>query len=246
MQVSDFYSEIGRLLNDPNNTRWTTDVLLKRMNLAATAVLAYTNSVKTKETLTPVVSTAEVQLDTDVMDVIRVDIMDNTNEWFPLTGIYRDQLDFTDPNWQQLNDGQPKRWTWDGTNQQLILVPKPSSDWANTNGLRVWEVQKPVDMALTTDVPFSSNAAMIPYHMAIAYWSAAQCWMDEGTPEGLGKSKFYRSDDYSRPGKFEMEIKRIKAKFDSPEGIPARLLWQPSGGRASQAGVRSKANPLNQ
>lgn len=246
MQVSDFYEEIGRLLNDQNNDRWSTGTLLDRLNHAQTKVLAYTNALKTKETLTPTVSTAEVSLDSDVMDVIRVDIMNSSSEWKPLQGILRDQLDFESPNWQQMDDGEPIRWTWDGSNQQLILVPAPDSTWAQTDGLRVWEIQKPADMSATTDIPFSSNNALVPYHMALVHWVVAQCWMDDGTPEALQKSKFHRSDDFSRPGKFEREIQMIRQKFDAPEGIPARILWAPQGGRARMTGHITKSNPLGQ
>lgn len=245
MDVNAMYSEAGRLLSDPNNDKWAQSVLLTRFNLAQTAVLAYTNAIKTKETLTPTASTAEVQLDTDVMDIIRVDIMNSSSEWKPLIGILRDQLDYEAPNWQQFSDGEPVRWSWDGTNQQLLLVPKPSSEWAQTNGLRVWEVQKPADMSSYTDVPFSSNNAMIPYHMALVYWAVAQCWMDDATPEALAKSKFHRSNDYSKPGNFENEVKNIKKKFDVPEGIPARILWRPQGGRVSSGVSDRKSFPLS-
>lgn len=243
MQVSDLYSEIGRLLNDPNNDRWSQAILLTRINLAQTAVLAYSNAVKTKETLTPVAGTAEVSVDTDTMDIIRVHIKNSDGEWKKLNGILRDQLDFEDPNWRNRDNDEPFAYTWDGTTQQIVLVPAPSSDWAQTDGLQVWEVQKPADLTGSTDVPFSSNNAMIPYHMAIAYWVVAQCWMDDGTPEALTKSKFFRTDDFSRPGKFENEIQKIWKKFDSPKDIPARILWKPEGGRAG-SNVDRKANPL--
>ena len=244
MDLSAMYGECGRLLGDPNNERWVVATLKTRLNLAMTVVQALTNAVKTLETLTPVAGTEEVQLDTDVIDVIRVHIKNSSGEWVPLGGILKDQLDFEDPNWQQREDGRPVRFSWDGTNQKLILVPAPSSEWANANGLRAWEIQRPADLSTTTDVPFASNAAFIPYHMSLVHWATAQCWMDDGTPEALAKSKFHRSDDFSRPGKFEMEVKKIWQKFDAPEAIPARILWRPQGGRASRLGVRSKGNPL--
>lgn len=246
MDQAALYAEEARLLGDPSNDRWTTAVLQTRNNIAMTKILAITNAVKTLETLTPVSGTETVQLDSDVMDIIRVHIKNSSGEWYPLQGILRDQLDFEDPNWQQREDGMPVRWTWDGTNQQLILVPAPSSQWANSSGLRAWTVQNPTEMTETTDVPFSSNAAMVPYHMAIVHWVVAQCWMDDGTPEAMAKAKFHRSGDFSRPGQFENEIKLIRSKFDAPASIPARILWKPQGGRASRIGTRSKANPLGQ
>lgn len=237
MDVSALNAEIGRLLADKNNDRWTSDILLTRINLAQTAILTYTNSIKTKETLTPVSGTPEVSVDSDTLDIIRVWIQDSSGEWKKLHGMLRDQLDFEDPNWRNRDDGEPVVYWWNGTTQEINLVPAPSSDWANTNGLEVWEIQKAADLSASTDVPFGSNNAMIPYHMAIVHWVVAQCWMDDGTPEALGKSKFHRSGDFSRPGQFELEIKKIWAKFDVPEDIPARILWRPQGGRASAAGL---------
>lgn len=232
MQVSDLYLEIGQLLGDPGNARWTPAVLLPRINLAQTKILIYTNAVKTKETLTAVAATETVQLDTDVIDIIRVDILRTDGSWKKLNGIFRDQLDFESPNWQQLDDGEPQLYWWDGTNQKLNLVPAPDSANAITNGLRVWEIQNPTALTSTTDTPFGSNAAMIPYHLAIAYWVAAQCFMDDGTPEALAKARFHRSELMARPGNFEREIMQINSKFDSPQDIPARILWRPQGSRA--------------
>lgn len=244
MDVSSMYSEAGRLLNDPNNDRWSQSTLLTRFNLAQTKVLAYTNSVKTLETLTPVASDPEVQLDTDVIDIIRVDIVRSDGSIFKLKGYLRDQLDFDYPNWQQLDDGEPLAYWWDGTNQKINLVPAPDAANAITNGLKVWEVQNPVALSVSTDVPFSSNAAMIPYHLAIVHWAVAQCWMDDATPEAMAKSKFHRSGLMERPGQFELEIQRILAKFDAPKDIPARILWKPAGGRLGNRGTDRKATPI--
>jgi hypothetical protein len=213
--------------------------------MAQVAVQAYTNAVKTKETLTPVAGTVTVSLDSDVMDIVRVDILRTSGDWVKLRGYLRDQLDFEFPNWQQEDDGEPKLYWWDGTNQQINLVPAPDSANAISSGLRVWEVQKPADMDDSADVPFGSNAAMIPYHMAIAHWTVAQCWLDDGTPEAIAKSRTHRSGAILKPGLFEMEIKKIMAKFDTPEDIPARILWRPQGGRVRGSGM-SKTNPLGQ
>lgn len=246
MLVSALYTEIGQLLSDPLNNRWLPTTLLPRINLAQTKILSLTNAIKTKESLTPVAGTATVSLDTDTMDIVRVHIKNTSGEWKKLHGILRDQLDFENPGWRQLTAGEPMAYTWDGSTLVMTLVPAPSSTWAVSNGLEVWEVQKPTDLTLTSETPFATNNAMIPYHMAIAHWVVAQCWMDDATPEALGKSKFHRSDDFSRPGKFEMEIKSIREKFDAPEDIPARILWSPEGGRASKSGFRSKSNPFAQ
>lgn len=246
MDVSAMYAEAGRLLNDANNDRWSQADLLARFNLAQTKVLAYTNSVKTKETLTPTAGNPEVQVDTDVIDIIRVWKVDAQGNWRKLPGLLLDQLDFQYPNWQQLGDGEPKAYWWDGTNQKINLVPAPDAANAITDGLIVYEVQNPNALANSTDVPFGSNAAMVPYHLAIVHWAVAQCWMDDATPESLAKSKFHRSGLMDKPGQFELEIQRILAKFDTPEDIPARIMWKPTGGRSGNKGSDRKTNPLNQ
>jgi hypothetical protein len=245
MQVSDFYSEIGRKLGDPNNERWTQGVLLERMNRSQTKILILTNAVKTKETLTATASTATVQLDTDVIDIIRVDIQRTNGDWVKLRGYLRDQLDFEFPNWQQEDEGEPQCYWWDGTNQQINLVPAPDSANAISSGLRVWEIQKPADMSASSDQPFGSNAAMIPYHTAIVEDVVADCFEDDGTPEALAKSRYHRSGIMSNPGNFEKEIMRINAKFDTPTDIPSRILWRPQGGRVG-GNVTTKSNPLGQ
>lgn len=246
MNLGQIYAECGRLLNDPQNDRWSQATLLSRINDATMDVLILTNSLKTKETLSTIAGQTAVQLDTDVIDVIRVDIKRGDGSWFKLNGYLRDQLDFNFPNWQQISNGEPRAYWWDGTNQQINLVPPPDSNNAFVTALRVWEIQKPSDLANSTDIPFDSNAAMIPYHGAIVHDVVADCWMDDGTPEALAKSRFHRSGTMSRPGQFENEIMKIKAHFDTPEDIPVKILWRKQGGRASQDGVlNTKSNPLN-
>lgn len=244
MNLTELQDEIGRLIGDPNHDRWTRDVLTSRINIIQTNILGYTNAVKVPEELTPVAGTSEVAVDSNTMDIIRVYIQRTNGSWFKLRGFLRDQLDYENPNWQQLEDGEPTAYFWDGTNQEINLVPAPDAANAITNGLKVWEVRKPADLASSTDIPFDSNNAMIPYHMAIAFGVASLCIMDDNTPEAMQKSRFHRSGLMDRPGNFERELKRINARFDSPEDIPARILWMPQGGRLSRGFTRSKSYPL--
>lgn len=241
MQLSELQDEVGRLIGDPNHDRWSVSVLNTRINQAQTAILGYSNAVKTLETLTPTASVATVSVDADTMDLIRVDIKRTDNSWVKLRGYLRDQLDFEFPNWQQLTTGEPLAYWWDGTNQKINLVPAPDAANAITNGLRAWEVRMPAALSSASDVPFDSNVAMIPYHMAIAYYAASHCIMDDNTDEAMKKSRFHRSGLMDRPGNFERELKRIISRFDTPEDIPARILWRPQGGRGGNYRIDRKA-----
>ena len=244
MNSGQIDAEIGRLLNDPNNTRWTAAVLLVRKNEAQGIVQGYTQAVKTKETLTPTASTQEVTLDADTMDITRVAITLPNGDIFPLEGTTRKELDYLYPNWQNLDAGRPGKWFYDATNQQLNLVRKPDSDHAITNGLFVWEVRKPADLSSDSDVPFDSNNQMIPYHLSIVHWVVAQCWLDDGTPEALAKSQYHRSGMLSRPGEFEKQILRIREDFDDPVDVMMKVKWRPQGGRVGRWGYATKSDPL--
>lgn len=245
MILSEIWAEVGRLLNDPNNQRWSQDVITFRSNQAATIIQGYTNAVKTKETLTPVASVATVTLDSDTMDIVRVVITRPGGEKVQLDGITREDLDFDSPNWQQLSPGAPYTYFYDATLNQINLIPEPDASNAITSGLEVWEVLKPAALSAAGDIPFDSTTTMIPYHMAIVHWVVAQCWLDDGTPEAIAKARVHRSGVLTGrgAGEFEQQLMRIIAKFDSPEDIPSRIKFRPQGGRLG-AWLPSKAYPF--
>lgn len=243
MILSEIWAEAGRLLNDPANTRWTTDVLTFRVNQAAMIVNGYANAVKTTETLTPTANTQQVNLNANTMDIIRVTFVRSDGDRISRQGISRFDLDFDYPNWENLNAGEPQTWFYDASNQQINLVPKPDSSNAITNGLEVIEIRKPANISVAADIPFDSNNQMVPYHLAIVHWVVAQCYSDDSTPEALAKANFHRSGSLDRPGQYEQHIKRLLDKFDVPEDAPTRIKWRPSGGRLGGWGP-TKANPL--
>lgn len=242
MTLQYIWSESGRLLNDPNNSRWTTTVLTERANKAQTIIQGYAKAVKTTETLTPTANTQAVALNANTLDITKVVITRSNGDQFPMEGTTVDDLDIEYPNWRNLDAGEPKTWFYDGVAQTLNLVPKPDSNNAITNGLEVEEIRKPASMAAAGDVPFDSNAEMEPYEDAIVSWVVSKCWADDGTPEALGKSKFFRSGSMAKPGEFEKELMRIYSQFNNPQ-VPTHIHFQKQGGRLSGWGP-SKANPL--
>lgn len=230
MNLSELQAEIGRLLNDPGNVRWSPSVLTTRINEAQTVIQGYTKAVKSDDTLTFTANTAGVTLDADTMDILRVVVTRPNGDQFELEGSTLDELDFDYPNWRNLDDGTPWTWYYDATNQVLNFVPAPDANAVVTNGLVVTGVHKPADVANSSDIPFDSNNQMVPYHYSIITYVVSMCWNDDGTPDALAKSKFYRSGSMARPGEFENEIMRINAQFDNP-AIPTNIKYQPQGGR---------------
>lgn len=244
MNLSQIQAESGRLLNDPVFSRWTTDILLTRINFAQTEIQGFTNAVKTSESLTPVAGTATISLNANTIDIIRVNKTLTDGSIRPLEGINREELDFRYPDWRQWQPGEPLFYFYDATNQQINLIPTPNSVNAITNGITVWESRKPADLVDPTDIPFDSNNQMVPYHIAICHWVVAQCWMDDGTPESLAKAHFHKSGSMLKPGEYEKQLGRIAAEFDAPENVQTQILWTPQGGRAGGWGFPSKSNPL--
>lgn len=244
MNLSQIQAEAGRLLNDPFNTRWTPDIITARANIGQAKIQGYTNAVKTPESLTPVAGTRTITLDSDTMNIVRATKTLLNGSIKPFEGITREELDFRYPDWQQWQQGEPLFWFYDATNQQINLVPIPDATNAIVNGITVWESRKPADLANSTDIPFDSNNQMTPYHICLVYWIVSQCWADDGTPESLGKSKFFMSGSMLAPGRYEQEIGRILEEFDVPEVVPEQILWEPSGGRTGSWGFPSKSNPL--
>lgn len=243
MNLGEIHAECGRLLNDTNNERWITDVLTIRANRSQTKVLGYTNAIKSTELIDVVASSAAYVLSDNVLDVLTVVLYDANGVAVRLTPIDRFELDFKEPNWRNYEAGTPRYYFWDATGNFVTLVPAPN--YSYTDGLRPRTVNVPADMSATTDVPFDANAYMVPYHMAIAHDVVADCWMDDGTPEALAKSKFHRSGLFERPGEFEKQIMRIREDFDAPTDVPSRILWRPQGGRVGRGGRVSKDYPFS-
>lgn len=243
MNLSDLYVECGRLLNDASNDRWPQTVLLSRINDAQRVIQGFTKAIKQDTTYTVTANTQAVTLNSRTMDVLRVEITRQNGDIFALQGTTKDDLDFSYPNWRNLDSGEPKTWFYDATNQQLNLVPKPDSNSVVTNGLNVTSIYTPTDLASSTDIPFDSNNQLVPYHDAIVHYVVGKCWQDDGTPEALGKAKFHMSGSMSKPGEFELEIQRILGEFDNPL-VPANIKFAPQGGRLGGVSYPSKSNPL--
>lgn len=247
MQRSDLESEIGRLLSDPNHDTWDLTGIRARIEEASAVIQALTNAVKTVETLTPTAETKEVSISDQTLDIARVTLTKSDGDVHILKGYSRENLDYYYPDWEDWTSGLPDFYYYDATNHQLNLVRKPSAAYATTDSLKVWEIRIPTALTSDSSIPFDSNAAMQAYVNSVAHWVAAQCFMDVGTQEALLKSKFHKSGSIENPGEFEKYIRMIRAKFDSPSGVPERIKWIPRGGRigAVRGGLIPSKSDIN-
>lgn len=241
MNLLSLQQEIGRLLGDSTNDRWSASTLTTRINLAQVEIQGYTNAVKTNENVSVTAGVNSANLNANVMDVIYATKVKTDGSRVPFQAISRYELDFMYPDWQQWPAGDLVFFYYDATQQQIILAPAPDS---TISLIILGESRKPADLVNATDVPFDSNNQMIPYHIAICYWVVAECFMDDGTPESLVKSKFHKSGNMLHPGQYENQLGRIMAEFDVPEIVPSHVLVRPQGGRIGNYNVPSKSNPI--
>lgn len=245
MNLSELQAEIGRLLNDPSNQRWSATLITARVNIAQTEIQGFTNAVKTSEAKTPVAGTTQQDINTNVMDIIRATKTRTNGDVIPFIGKTVQELDFLYPNWRQWDFGEPLFWYYQASNQTINYVPGIDATNAITDGITLWESRKPADISDPASIPFDNNNQMVPYHMSIVHWVVAQCWMDDGVPESLGKAKFHKSGDMMHPGQYELQLARIIATFDVPESAQSHIMFRPQGARIGGTFIPSKSFPFD-
>lgn len=251
MQRSDIEAEIARLLGDPSNTRWTTAVIDTRLDAAEVDVLKWTNAIKTARTYTPTANSNYVTVGTTILDILDATYtqpdgtVKGSKRRFDPISVW--DLNFNRPNWRNEQPGEPVLWSFDASNDRIILVPAPDASNISTTNLSLLEVDTPttpLSQGTATSIPFDSNALMVPYHRALINWVVSECLKDNNDSDSLQKARYFRSNDVTRPGEYETQIKQILMKFDVPEAIPAGVKFQPQGGRISGYGLNQKQNPL--
>ena len=239
-------TETSKLLADPANTRWSTGNIDLRLDEAQIAVQIDAAAVEYVETLTPTANVNTVPINNLTLDILRATWTDTSGNVIPLEGKTRREVDFERSNWQnETSNNAPDTWFPDFSKAQLWLVPAPSAAVISANCLTLYEIRQPTALtgAAGTAIPFDSNLLMVPFHMALCLWAAAQCLLDNGDQESIQKSLAYRSGNLDRPGQYEIWLKKIISKFNKPKGAPAKILWRPQGGRLGGWPV-SKSTPL--
>ncbi len=247
MDLSALWAECGRLLGDPSHDRWSTDVLTARANIAQNEINISTRALKQTGTASLVAGSTTVSIGATPADIIKVTIQRPNGDVVELAGISPEDLDFHYPNWRQWEDGDPILYYPDISAAQINVVPPPSVEAAAvSNPLSITSVRRfGTELSASTDIPFAGFTSLYPYHMTIVHWVVSQCWMDDGTPEAMGKAIFHKSGNIERPGQYELQIKNLLQTLDKPTDVDYRVLWKPEGGRTGTWGVSRKQNPLS-
>lgn len=244
MNLTQLQQEAARLLSDKNNDRWSLDVLTTRINLAQIEIQGYTAAVKTQYSLSTDAGVSNIVVNSDTMNIIRIVRQRSDGTLVPFQGKTNEELDYLNPDWRQWPIGEPLYWFFEESVPRIVILPAPDASNAISGGLTVYASLKPADLVNPTDIPFNSSTPMIPYNYAIVHWVVAHCFMDDGTPEALAKSKFHRSGSMEHPGEYEKELGRIMAEFDAPEAIPSRVMYKPQGARVGFTYWPSKSYPF--
>ena len=131
--------------------------------------------------------------------------------------VTRQWLDNYESSWRDASHDRPLYYYMN--NQVLGLYPKP--DTAVTNGIIVYYIVKPTDLANDTDIPFNGNRMLDTYHIAIPYfmlWKIAEI-------ERLEVAPYYQQQ-------YLNEIKKLKqeymCKIDLNQGLKpyiAPKIW---------------------
>lgn len=245
MNFGQIKSEVGRLLNDPNNTRWSSQVILDRANEAQNEICVLTKAHRNRRNYTATANQAYIDIgNLDIIDITNASLTDSSGNIYPLEGITREELQYRYPDYQNWDAGAPRFYLFESLANRLFLFPTPDADHAVDSGTSLWTVIRPSDMDDDEDVPFDDDPGLYSFHMAIVHYVVSYCWMDEGTPEAITKSIFHRSGIEDRPGQYEKYLKMIKSLYDSVSDTRQRIQTKPQGGRLGRWLRPSKAYPF--
>jgi hypothetical protein len=157
------------LIGDPSNVQWTATQKQAKIQEWQERFVVDTKALKDVQTVTLISGTAEYDLPTDILDVIRV-----SHNGLKLERMSEFDMDVAnDSDWAS-ESGTPKKYLVDidPNNKKIRVYPIPQG--ADTSASLIIEFVK-IPPVLSTDaaVPFDSHTLLTPYHMAIAYGAAA-------------------------------------------------------------------------
>lgn len=164
-------TRIGDLIGDPNNTRWSASKKQDKIQEGQERFVLDTRALTDNTTTTVVDGTQEYSLPSDVLDIKRM-----AHRGLLIRRIEKFDLDIlrSSDRWDD-DTGTPKYYyvDLDPNNKKFGLFPIPKSEDAGAN-LTVEYIKIPPTLSADADVPLDSHTLLTPYHMAIAYWAAAE------------------------------------------------------------------------
>jgi hypothetical protein len=169
MTRSDLVTRIALLINDPGNQRFTSAQLQSEIERAQEQFVLDTRCLKDVDSITTVDGTAEYDLPTDILDVLRV-----AHKGLKLESISAYELDVRlNQDWTD-DTGTPTRYyvDLDPNNKKIRLYPIPEAADAGAN-LTLEYLKMPPALSSDSDVPLDSHTLLTPYHDALAYYAAS-------------------------------------------------------------------------
>jgi hypothetical protein len=182
---------IGDLTGDPDNRRWSTSKVQAKIEEGQEHFVSDTRVLTDNTTDSIVSGTAEYTLPTDTVDILTV-----SANYDLLKRISKYDLYIEAGNDWQDDTGSPTNYyiDIDPNNQKLGLYPIPEGGDAGTNNLRIEYIKMPPALTGDSSVPFDGHTLLYPYHMAIAYWAAADLLRVYPTQEHLAMIAEYRKE----------------------------------------------------
>lgn len=182
---SDIREQVRYFINDATstttNTRWTDDVLNKRINIVQTDSAIWTRCLMGRVLITPVAEVSEYRMPDDLVTVDRVSYLSVTGstisyrklEWTTMS-----KMDIDKTNWEYVSASVPQ-WYYERRNL-IGLHPKPSAAYCQARALKIDYYKVPDALDEDTDEPWDADYSLRGYHYLIVTGVVAMCKKDEG------------------------------------------------------------------
>lgn len=191
MTLTELYSYIGELCNDPNHDRYTTDDIDTELDNSQDKWNVRARILRQTDTITVVDGTRQYAIST--LDATPMSWERATHKGIDLKKKDVSFFDlYTGHDWTQ-DSGTPVYYYITpllSGNHYVNLYPTPTGNDAGAN-LVVEYIYRHTPMSTGTDQPFNAESATIPYHYGLGNDAASRLLMRDPNPENVQKSKNY-------------------------------------------------------
>jgi hypothetical protein len=176
------------LIDDPNNRLFTAAQVLAKLQEAQERFVLDTRVLRDNSVITLVAGTQEYDIPTDAMDIVRV-----LFNGVPLNRKSKFELSYLSGSsrWDQ-DSGTPSDYyvDLDPNNKKIGLRPIPVS----SGDLPVEYVKIPPALSSGSSVPLDGHTLLVPYHNALAYWSAKELLLIRPSSDNIAKAATYNKE----------------------------------------------------